>query len=38
MVIEIEAMDIFLMNNINIYKIFGIHLILILLEIFIIIT
>ena len=38
MVNEIEAMDKFLMNNISIYKMFGIYLILILLKIFIIIT
>ena len=37
MVIEIEALDIFLMNNIYIYKMFGIHLILIRLKIFMII-
>ena len=34
---EIEAMEIFLMNNINTYAMFGIHLILILSKIFIII-
>ena len=33
-----EVMAIFLMNNINIYKMFGIYLILILSKIFIIIT
>ena len=38
MVNVIEAMDIFLMNNTNTYKMFGIYLILILLKIFIIIT
>ena len=38
MVNEIEAMDIFLMNNTNTYKMFGIHLNLILFKIFMIIT
>ena len=37
MVKEIITMDIFLMNNIYIYKMFGIHLMLILLKIFLII-
>ena len=37
MVNEIEVMVTFLMNNINIYKMFGIYLILILSEIFMII-
>ena len=38
MVKEIKVMDIFLMNNTNLYKTFGKHLILILLKIFIIIN
>ena len=32
MVKEIEVMDIFLINNINIYKMFGIHLVFIYLK------